>query len=89
MKATYDGVPLVQQIDFTVEMTDTAGVEQFRAVAAPREWTMHLAPGQRWPDDCKRGRRVTVDYDFGIGSHTMSGVVKFRRLNKLVLLVED
>lgn len=76
----------VHEIEFTVDMTDD-GVEQFAAVATKRDWTMWLATGQKWPDECKRGRRVTLDYDFGMGPQSLSGVVKFRRLNKLVLVV--
>lgn len=85
MTMTYGGKPLIQPlrsatIDLDLDMTE-AGVESLLGHNPPREVIVTLQPGQRWPDDVKRGRNVTLQ----IMDRTLRGNVRYRRMHRLVI----
>jgi hypothetical protein len=84
VKYEWNGVP-IREISFEATFTDSDGLEQFRAIEMERDWTIWLAPGERWPDECKRGRSVEFTMHADGIDRQFSGTVKYRRLNKLVL----
>jgi len=83
MTITYRGVGLRSgSVSFDVTMTpaDLRAIDA--ALPTPsRMIRINLAAGQRWPDNVKRGRPVSLD----IQGMRLIGKVRFRRLNTVVI----
>lgn len=64
---------------------DAEGHETLRLVQNEREVRVTLRPGERFPDDFKRGRAVELEMNAG-DRYLLKGRVKFRRLNVAILI---
>ena len=78
----------VSEISVDLNMTNE-GTDLFRDIqTTSREWRVALDVGQKWPETCKRGRKI--DFTLNVNGEVirLNGTVKYRRLNRLVVLTE-